>query len=94
MHITSSSYVMTQGPSGVAVPMQLGDGMIQFQSVTPGVQEGTPQMVPVPVSGAEENQAQLVQTVPYGTMALSYQPQQIDMPPPYEQGQHVTQQQV
>ena len=96
MHITSSSYVMTQGPGGVpvTVPMQSGDGRVQLQYATPGIQEGQPQMVVVPVFGAEGNQPQLVQPFPHGTMALSYQPLQIDMPPPYEQEQHVTQQQV
>ena len=92
MHVTSSSYVMTQGPGGVpvAVPMQSGDGKMQLQSVTPRAQEGQPQMVLVPVSGADGNHPQLFQAVPYGIMALSYQPQQTDMPPPYEQGQYVT----
>ena len=49
MHITSSSYVMTQGPGGVpvAIPMQSGDGRVQLQYVTPGIQEGQPQMVVV-----------------------------------------------
>ena len=94
MRMSSSSYVMTQGPRGipVAVLMQSGDGRVQLQPVTPRVQEGQPQMVLLPVSGADGNQPQLVQAVSYGAMGLSYQPQHIDMSPPYEQGQYVTQQ--
>ena len=85
---------MTQGLAGVpvAVPMQSNHGMVTLQTVTPGAQEGQPQMVLVPVSGADGNQSQLVQVVPYATMASSYQTHQIPMPPPsYEEAQCATQ---
>ena len=95
MHTTSSGFVMTQGLGGVplAVPMQSNHGMVALQTVTPGAQEGQPQMVLVPVSGKDGNQPQLFQVVPYGTMASGHQPHYIDMPPPsYEEGQHTAQQ--
>lgn len=94
MHTANSGYIMTQGPGGVpvAVPMQSGGGMVALQTVTPGSQEGQPQMVLLPVSVADGNQPQLVQVDPYGTMASGYQPQHIDMPPSYEEGQYTTQQ--
>ena len=63
---------------------------VALQSVRPGAKEGQPQMILVPVSGAAGNQPQLVQFVPYGTMASSLQPQHVDMPPPYEEGQYIT----
>ncbi|KAJ7376823.1 hypothetical protein OS493_032289 [Desmophyllum pertusum] len=56
-------------------PMQAGGGMIAVQTVAPGAQEGQPQMVMVPVSGA---------------MATGYQPQQVEMPPSYGHGQYTT----
>lgn len=95
MYTTSSRHIMTQGPGGVpvAVPMQSGDCMVALQNVTPGVQKGQLQIVLVPVSGADGNQLQLVQVVPYEAMASGHQPQHIDLPPPsYEEGQYTTQQ--
>ena len=95
MYTTSSGLVMTQGLGGVpvAVPMQINCGMVALQTVTPGVQEGQPQMVLVPVSGANGNQPHLFQVIPYETIASGLQPQHIDMPPPsYEEAQCTTQQ--
>jgi len=91
LYTASSGFVMTQGLGGVpvAVPMQSNCGMVALQTVTPRVQEGQPQIVLVPVSAAEGNQPQLVQVVPYGTMATHH----TDMSPPsYEEAQHATQQ--
>jgi len=86
---------MTEGLVGVpmAVPMQSNCGVVALQTVTPGVLEGQPQIVLVPVSGANGNQPQLVQVIPYETVASGLQPQHIDMPPPsYEEAQCPTQQ--
>ena len=65
MYTANSGYVMTQRPGGfpVAALMQLSGGS----------QEGQPQIVLVPVSGAGDNQ-----------------PQPIDIPPSYEEGQYGT----
>ena len=91
MYNPNSGYVMTQGHGGVpmAVPMQAGGGMVAAQTVTPGAQEGQPQMVMVPFSSAMGHQHQYVsQAAPYG--ASGYQPQQVEMPPVRGQGQYVT----
>lgn len=82
MYTANSGYFMTQGLAGVPVA-------VLMQS-SGGAQEGQSQMVPV--SGAGGNQPQLVQVAPYGTMASGCQPQRIDMPPSYEEGQYATQQ--
>lgn len=94
MYSASSGYVMTQVPCDVpvAIPMQSEDGRVALQTVTPGVQESEPQIVLVPVSVADEIQPQLVQIAPYGITASGYQPQHIDIPPSYEEGQYATQQ--
>ena len=73
MYTANSGYVMTQGPGGVpmAVPMQAGGAMVAIQTVSPGTQQGQPQMVMVPVSGAMGHQHQYI-TAPYG--ATGYRP--------------------
>lgn len=61
MYSGNSACAMTQYPtSGVplAVPMHAGSGMFPVQTVTPGLQEGQPQMFVVPFSGMEYNQPQ------------------------------------
>ena len=91
MYTANTGFVMTQGPSGVpmAMPMQAHGGMIAVQATTTGTQEGQPQMVPVPVSGAMGNlHVYAPQAAPHG--AISYQPQQVHMPPAHGQGQYVT----
>ncbi|KAL9961032.1 hypothetical protein ACROYT_G029912 [Oculina patagonica] len=94
MYTANTGYVMTQGHGGapVAIPMQVGGGMVAVQTVTPGAHGGQPQMVMVPVSGAGSYQPQLAQVAPAGAMATGHQPQQAEMPPPYGQGQYMTQQ--
>lgn len=63
MYPGNSACAMTQYPSGVpvAVPMQAGSGMVPVQTVTPGLQEGQPQMFVVSFSGMEYNQPQFTQ---------------------------------
>ena len=95
MYTTSSGFVITQGLNGVpvAVLMQSNRGMVAPHTVTPGAQEGQPQMVLIPVSAVDGNQPQLVPVVPYATMASGYQTHLIDMPPPsYEEAQRAIQQ--
>ena len=90
MYTTSSGFVITQGLSGVPVAVLMQSTP---QTVTPGAQEGQPQMVLVPVSAADGNQPQLVPVVPYASMASGYQTHLIDMPPPsYEEAQRAIQQ--
>ncbi len=93
MYTANTGYVMTQAPAGVpvATPMQAGGDMVAVQTVTPGAQGGQLQMVMVPFSGAEGYQPQFIQVIPDGGMSTGYQPQQAEMPPPYEQGQLQTQ---
>ncbi|KAL9961024.1 hypothetical protein ACROYT_G029904 [Oculina patagonica] len=105
MYTANVGYVMTQGPGGVpvAVPMQAvgvqtvtpseqgSQPQMVMVPVTPGAQGGQPQMVFVPVSGAEVYQPQLIQVPGAGAVATGYQLQQVEMPPPYEQGQYITQ---
>lgn len=105
MYTANAGYVMTQVPGGIplAVPMQAvgvqtvtpreqgGQPQMIMVPVTPGAQGGQPQMVMVPVSGAEVYQPQLIQVPPAGVMATGYQLRQVEMPPPYEQGQYITQ---
>ena len=91
IYTANTGYVMTQG-GPVAIPMQAGAGMVAVQTVTPGAQGGQPQMVMVPVSGAEGYPPHLVQSAPAGAMATGYQPQQVQSPPPYAQGQYMTKQ--
>ncbi|KAJ7376824.1 hypothetical protein OS493_032290 [Desmophyllum pertusum] len=74
-------------------PIPAGGGMIAVQTVAPGAQDGQPQMVMVPVSGAMGvNQPQVIQlaTSQSGAMATGYQPQQAEMPPSYGHGQYTT----
>ena len=78
MYTANSGNVLTQGPGGIPVA-------VSMQS-SGGTQEGQP------VSGADGNQLQFVQVVPYGTMGSGYQPLHIDVPPSYEEGQYTTQQ--
>ena len=88
-YTANPGYVMTQGPGvPMAVPMQAGGGMVAVQTTTTGTQEGQPQMVLVPVSGAMGYQHQYApQPAPHG--ATGYQPQQVQMPPVHLQGQCV-----
>ena len=91
MYTANTGYVMTQGPGGVpmAMSMQAAGGMVAVQAITTGTQGGQPQMVPVPVSGAMGNlHLDAPQAAPQS--ATSYQPQQVQMPPAYGQGPHVT----
>ena len=94
IYTANAGYVMTQGPGGapVAIPMQAGGGMVPVRTVRPGAQGAQSQMVMVPVSGAEGYHPQLVQAAPAGAMATGYQPQHVEMPPSYAQGQYVAQQ--
>ncbi|KAL9961026.1 hypothetical protein ACROYT_G029906 [Oculina patagonica] len=106
MYTANTGYVMTQGPVGhaVAIPMQAAGDMVAVQTVTPDAQEDHPQMVMVPVSAAGVYQPQLAQASSPRVLATGYQPQlvqvapagyqsqQPEMPPSYEQGQYMTQQ--
>ena len=94
IYSANTGYVMAQGPGSVpvAIPMQAGGGMVAGQTSTPGAQGGQPQMVMVPVSGEEGYQPHLVQAAPTGVITAGYQPQQVEMPPPYAQRQYMTQQ--
>ncbi|KAL9961033.1 hypothetical protein ACROYT_G029913 [Oculina patagonica] len=91
MYTVNPGYAMSQAPGcdPVAIPMQAGGGMVTIQTVTSGAQGGQPQMVMVPVSSAVGYQPQLVQAAPAGAIATGYQP---EMPPSYEQGHYMTQQ--
>ena len=69
---------MAQYPGGapLTIPMQGGSGMVPVQTVTPGSQEGQPQMVAVPVSGMVGNQTQFAQIATSGaTETTGFQPQ-------------------
>ena len=92
MYSASSGYVMTQVPCcvPVVIPMQSEDGRVALQTITPGAQECEPQIVLVPVSGADGMRPQLVQIIPNGITASGYQPQHIDIPLSYEEGQYST----
>ena len=79
IYTANTDYVMSQG-GHVAIPMQgVGGGMVAVQTVTPGAQEGQPQMVIVPVSGAVGYQPHLVQVATSGALATGYQ----EMPTQY-----------
>ena len=84
---------MIRGPgtAPVAIPMQRGGGMVAVQNVPPWALGGQPQMLLVPVSAAEGYQPQLAQGAPTGAITTGYQPQQVEMPPSYEQGQNMLQ---
>ncbi|KAL9961014.1 hypothetical protein ACROYT_G029893 [Oculina patagonica] len=75
-----------QGPGGapVAIPVQ------PVQTVIPVAQGGQPQISVVPVSGVEGYHSQMVQVAASHAMTTGYQPLQVDMPPPYEEVEHMT----
>ncbi len=81
MYTANTGYVMTQGQVGpaVAIPMQAAGGMVAVQTVTPGAQEGQPQMVMVPLSTAGVNRPQLAQAAPTEALATGYQPQLVQV---------------
>ena len=103
MYTANTGYAVAQVPGGpVAVPMQTAGGVIAVQAVPQG---GQPQMVMIPASGVVGGQPQFVQvpasgatvgTQPHfvqvaspGAAASGYQPQQVDVPPSYGQGQYM-----
>ena len=103
MYTANTGYAVAQVSGGhVAVPMQTAGGMVAVQTVSQG---GQPQMVMMPASGVVGGQPQFVQvpasgatvgTQPHfvqvaspGAAAPGYQPQQVDVPPSYGQGQYM-----
>ena len=60
----TTGYVMSQGVDGVAVaiPVQVGGGMVPVQASH--AQDSQPPMVLVPVSGGIEGQSAMVQVAP------------------------------
>lgn len=83
VYTANAGFVMTQDP-GTCNAMQADCGMVTVETLTPGSQGGKPQMVMVPIFYVEGYQPQLAQVAPHGAMATGYQPQQVEMPPPYE----------
>ncbi len=79
---------MTQSPADggatVAIPVQA------VQTVIPVAKGGQPQISMVPVSGVEGYQPQMVQAAASHAMTTGYQPLLVDVPPPYEEVEHMT----
>ncbi|KAL9961017.1 hypothetical protein ACROYT_G029896 [Oculina patagonica] len=87
-YTASAGYVMTQSPADggatVAIPVQA------VQTVIPVAKGGQPQISMVPVSGVEGYQPQMVQAAASHAMTTGYQPLLVDVPPPYEEVEHMT----
>ncbi|KAL9961016.1 hypothetical protein ACROYT_G029895 [Oculina patagonica] len=88
----SAGYVMTQGPGGapMAIPIQTSGGVVAVQTLIPVVQVSQPQIIMVPVSAVEGYQPNMVQAAASEAMTIEYETLQVDMPPPYEEVEHMT----
>ena len=90
MYTTNTGYAVTQMPGGpVAVPMQTAGGMVTVQAVSQVPQQGQPQMIMVPVSGAQGTQPQFIQVASPEATATGYQPQHTDVSQSYGHGQYM-----
>ena len=94
MYAANAGCVFTQGSPGdpLATSVQAGEGVDAALSINSENQGSHSQWVMVPVSLAAGDQPQLVGISPAEAMTTDFQPLQVDLPPPYEHDQEMTQQ--